>query len=507
MNDLFEEIDTVLSSGADEFKERVDDQIEFLREEYENGILHNPEPTVGLELELYCVDGSGRLARVPEGALEEVGIAKELGLHNAEVNTEYTVLDEEGLEGQLEELQEKMRRADEVFGRHGLHLVSDGMWTIPPEEGSVRYLNDTVERGGVIVARNAAPLPRYHTISNIVREKAGGAIPLEVPCFSGEFQTILPEALTTSIQPHHQVPDPAEFPTFFNYSVRLLGPVLALATNSPFLPCDLYPEDVDPEEAAYHELRIQVFEQMINTEEDYRDHKVRVPDDLEDVEDVFDKIKADETVVPALAEELDDHTKYEDRFFEFNMKRGTFWRWTRPVIGGETREEANLRVEFRPLPSQPTLRDTVGLQALFSGLLIGLVTTEHPLIEQEWGVAKENFYAAARDGLNAEQEWIDLEGDATTSRDVMYDEIFTLAEAGLRERNVSMGFIERFVEPLRERCEAGVTPSIWKVERTKGYLDEEAPRDAMRRAQEDYIELQREHLFTGTFCDYPWQDI
>lgn len=506
MNDLFEEIEHILASGTDEFEERVDRQIGFLRKEYEEGILHNPEPTIGMELELYCVDGEGRLARVPKGLLDEVGIAKELGLHNAEVNTEYAVLDEEGLRSQLDELAERMEAAEEAFGRHGLRLVSDGMWVIPPEEGSMRYLSDTEERDGVIVAKNAAPLPRYHTISNVVLRKAGGKIPIEVPEFSGEFETILPEALTTSIQPHHQVPDPGEFPTYFNYSVRLLGPVLALATNSPYLPADLYGEDVDLEAAAYHELRIQIFEQIINTEEEYRDRKVRVPDDLEDVEDVFDQIRADETVVPALAEELDDHPRYEDKFFEFNLQRGTFWRWTRPVIGGETRDEANLRIEFRPLPAQPTLRDTVGLQALFSGALIGLVLSDHPLIEQEWGVAKENFYRAAEDSLEAEQTWVDRAGEETTSGEEMYGELFTLGVTGLRECGVSPGFIEEYVEPLQRRVEAGVTPSIWKRDRALLHAESHSSREALEIAQREYFELQERYLFSGTFCDY-WQDI
>jgi len=506
MHDLFEEVDRVLSTSRREYERRVDSQIEFLIEEYETGVLHNPEPTIGLELELYCVDEQGRLARIPRDLLEEVGIAHELGLHNAEVNTQYTVLDEDGFREKRQELEERLREAEETFSREGLRLVSDGMCVIPPEEGSYSYLEATEEREGVIVAKNAAFLPRYHTISNIVREKSGGKIRLKVPGFDREFDTILPEALTTSIQPHHQVPDPAEFVDYFNYSIRLLGPILALATNSPFLPYDLYDRDAHPEDVAYHELRIQVFEQMINVDDDYSECKVRVPDDLESIGDVFEEIRGDETIVPILAEEGTD--RYEDRFFEFNMKRGTFWRWTRPVVGGETRDEANLRMEFRPLPSQPTLRGTVGLQALFSGALLGLFAEEHPLLRQDWDVAKENFYAAAEDGLEAELRWIDRHGDEITSMEEMYNDLFNLAETGLRQRHVSKEFCGELLDPLKRRAEEGVTPSVWKVRKAAKHFEESGDlHDALRRTQEEYLGHQENCLLEGDFTDYPWQDI
>lgn len=500
MNDLFEEVQEVLSTSPGEYEERVERQVEFLRRECDTGALHNPEPTVGLEMELYCVDRKGRLARIPYGLFDRVDIAKELGLHNAEVNTDYALLDEEGFRAQFRELSERLWRAEEVFSESGLRLVSDGMWVIPPAEGSEEYLGATDEVEGIVIASNAAELPRYHSISNVILERTGGSIRVEVPGFSGRFQTILPEALTTSIQPHHQVPDPADFPLHFNYSIRLLGPMLALSTNSPFLPSDLYAEDVDPREVAYHELRIQLFEQSINTEDDYRDRKVRVPDDLHSPDDVFEQIRADETIVPMLAKERGE--MYEDSFFEFNMKRGTFWRWTRPVIGGETRTEANLRLEFRPLPSQPTLRDTVGLQALFSGALLGLVGEDHPLVEQDWSVARDNFYAAAEGSLDAEQRWIDREGDEVRTNDEMYGELFDLAESGLRTRSVSEGFFDQFLSPLKLRVEEGVTPSVWRVRRTVKHLHSgEGPREAMEAAQRDYLAMQEGRLFDGSFAD------
>ncbi len=260
---------------------------------------------------------------------------KELGLHNAEVNTEPNSFDQTGMEVQTTAVEMQTKQARQQASKHNCELVLDAMWTIPPEEGSEQYLSAHETNDGVVLADNMRQAPRYVALDNEALDHAGGSIDLDVPGHSGSFPTILFESLATSIQPHLQVPDAEAFPEYYNAAIRTLGPLLALSVNSPFLPADMY-DDTDGEwlcDNTHHELRIAAFEQSVNTSEN---PKVRVPRDLDDTTDVVGRVVDDDLFAPFLREFLhdDERTAFEDEFWEFDHKRGTYWRWLRCVVGG-----------------------------------------------------------------------------------------------------------------------------------------------------------------------------
>ncbi|MDY7081173.1 MAG: hypothetical protein SXQ77_01900 [Halobacteria archaeon] len=300
-------------------------------------------------------------------------------------------------------------------------------------------------------------------------------------------------------------------PEFYNVGIRTMGPVLALSSNSPFLPPDVYEDDVEPYELldeTYHELRIPVFEQAVNPSEKYDEKKVRVPRDLEETEDVVDRVAADMTYSPLVREWVDEsetEESYIDRFWEFDYKRGTYWRWLRAVIGGspvgDANDERSVRIEYRPIPTQPTVRDNIAILALTTGLLIGLVNENHPVVELGWEDAKESFYNAVHDGFDAELRWVDAEGNRTTDSGVIFDEIFEYATKGLEEQGFSEQAVEKYIAPIRRRYEAGTTPSVWKIERVRERLgDGEEFEDSVHGMQRDYIRRQRQN--EGSFADW-----
>ena len=441
----------------------------------------------------------GRLTRLPDVVFE--GEAnKELGLHNAEVNTEPNTFDQTGMEVQTTAVEMQTKQARQQASDHNCELVLDAMWTVPPEEGSEAYLSTHEERDGVVLADNMRQAPRYVSLDNEALQHAGGTIDFSVPGYEGSFPTILFESLATSIQPHLQIPDTEAFPDYYNAAIRTLGPLLALSANSPFLPADFYPEDTDGAWLCAntdHELRIAAFEQSVNTSEH---PKVRVPRDLDSVTDVVDRVVDDDLFGPFLREWLDesDREAFEDRFWEFDHKRGTYWRWLRCVIGGTPVEgasdEESLRIEYRPLPTQPHVKDMIGLQALTVGLIRGLVVADHPLTELPWQEARDSFYTAASDGLDADLSWVTVHGERTTDHEVIFDEVFRYARQGLAEQDVSDAQIEEYLGPIEQRYEAGETPSSWKVGRVESNLDDGlATAEAIAEMQRDYFELSREH--------------
>lgn len=479
-----------------EFERRVDDQAARLAEHLRAGRLDSPGFGLGIELEVYAIDDAGRLTAAPD-ALFEGGCERELGRHNAELHTRPDPFGGEGLAAQAESLRRNYREARRVARREGRDIVLDAMWTVPPPEGTHAYLADVRESGGVTVAENMTPSPRYCAIDNDILRRTGGTVGLSVPGVDREFPSILFESLTSSIQPHVQIPEAGAFPRYYNAAVRTLGPVLALATNSPLLPPDLYDVD-DPYrllEETHHELRIPVFEESINAAWE----KVRVPGGIESPADTIDRLVADPTCAPFLREWIveGDRESFADRFWELDHKRGTYWRWVRTVIGGQPVGEGDrrsMRIEYRPLPTQPTIADNVGFQCLVAGLLRGLVAVDHPLAASTFDrdVVERSFYEAVERGLDAEFAWITRDGERTSDRSVIYEEVFDLARRGLREGGVSEGIAEEYLAPIEARWRERTTPSRWKLARVRDHLDAgKGFEAAVREMQAEYVRRSR----------------
>ena len=480
----------------EEFERRVADQAADLKAQIRAGELDNRDPTIGLELECYLVDGDGRLAALPADAFADVPVKRELGFHNIELNTPAGVFDQVGIEAQAETIGQRLAAAREAAGERDTRPALDAMWTIPPPGGSDRYLRAVEETDGVVVAQNMFQSPRYYAIDNDVLRHAGGAIDLTLPGVQLSVPSILVESLTTSMQPHLQVPEATALPRYYNTAIRTLGPVLSIATNSPFLPADLY-GDVDPARLVAetdHELRIPVFEQSINAGQD--PGKVRFPDDIDRPTDVVDEIVADRTTAPFLREWVDaddDMDAFTDTFWELGHKHGTYWRWLRAVIGGDFvgagNDERSLRIEYRPLPTQPSVADVVSLQCLVVGLVHGLVEADHPLPTMDWTDAREAFYDAVADGPKADLAWVTADGTPTTDADRIYEEIVHYAHHGLADRGVSAAEAERLLRPIERRTRDRTAPSQWKRERVRAALDEgHGLEAAIHRMQTDYFE-------------------
>ncbi|MFB6157501.1 MAG: hypothetical protein ABEJ34_06650 [Haloferacaceae archaeon] len=480
------------------FDRRVADQAERVREDLGAGRLDAETFAVGLELEAYAVGADGRLATVPDDVFEAADCAKELGRHNVEVNTPATPFDPEGLATQARELRERVGAVAAALGG-GRDLALDAMWTLPPEEGSLAYLNAVREVDGLTFAERMRPSARYHALDNEVLRRAGGEIRIDLPGVELTLDTILVESLTTSIQPHIQAPRAADFPAYHDLAVRTMAPLLALSANSPFLPADLY-HGADPGvvDATYHELRVPVFEGSINAGRPPGEGNVRVPRDIDDVTEVPERVAADPTYGPVLSESVadggddaDGDGLYAGAIPEFDHKRSVHWRWVRGVVGGQpvgTDDGASIRLEYRPLPTQPTVRDNVSLAALTVGLLRGLVAADHPLGDLPWEDARDAFYRVVREGPEADLAWVTADGERTAEAERVYDDLFAHARRGLREAGVDESAVEEYLGPMERRRVTG-PPSAWKKRRARAALDDGATvPEAVERAQRAYLD-------------------
>ncbi|RLM70398.1 hypothetical protein [Halorubrum sp. Atlit-26R] len=510
-----------LSVDAEAFAERAAEEAEIVKQELRDGSFDNHQSIVGFEYEFYAV-GDGRwseesrageyaLMRVPRRMLELMGFEKELGLHNAEMSTSPQPLSDHGLRAQLAEVRARLEAAENTAGVEGMRLVSDGLWTIPPAGETAReYLTDSVEVDGVVVAVNMSDSVRYHAMANADSDGAdgseGGRVELSAPGVSLAADTVMPESLITSIQPHYQVAHAETLPRHFRYALRIAGPLLALGVNSPFFPPDLYDDGWDGERVLTEgatENRVHVFESVLNARTDA--DKVRFPRDFRDVETAVDRIAGDETLIPMPDPGGSD--RFDDEFATFRTKHGSYWRWVRPVFEGASRSAANARIEFRPIPGQPTVRDSIAFQAAFAGLMQALAQREHPVIGLEWETARDNFYAAVADGLDADMEWIGRDGERTTDTDALYEDLLDHAEAGLRTAGCADDEAAEWIAPLRWRVANRTTPASWKRDRVRARLDDgDDFETAVHDTQREYIRQQADTLIDGGFSAWTGGD-
>jgi len=253
--------------------------------------------------------------------------------------------------------------------------------------------------------------------------------------------------------------------------------VLALSTNSPFLPTDLYNVVDDPHrlvDETPHELRIPIFEQTVNPGE-YT--KACCPDDINSPTDIVDRVVEDWTCGPFLQEwktaKPTDTSEVVDDYWEFSHKYGTYWRWIRSIIGTDVTGSGggSLRIEYRPLPTQPTVRDICSLHWLTTGLIRGLVAVDHPVLDVDDSDAHARFYTAVADGLNAELHWRTADGETTTDPELIYPDLFAVARRGLREQGHTDTEADRLLAPMVDRWERRETPSQWKKARVRDALD------------------------------------
>ncbi|WP_256686570.1 hypothetical protein [Halococcus qingdaonensis] len=501
-SDLAGRVEDVLAVDDEEFHARAEDEAEVIKRELDAGTFDNPQAIIGLEYEFYGVDReTSALARVPRRLLEYIGFEKELGLHNAEMRTSPQPLNPHGLAAQEAEVSARLRTALDCVASADLRLVSDGMWTIPSEGEQARdYLTGSITDREVRIASNMSDSVRYHAMANTAGADAVG-MNVDAPHVSLSANTVMPESLITSIQPHYQVAHAADLPEYFTYALRIAGPLLALGVNSPFFPPSLY-DDAAPEailDDGWMSHRIHVFEAILNP--DGGTGKVRFPHDFDSAEEAVDRIAADDTIVPMPIEESN---RFDDAFATFRQKHGTYWRWVRPVFEGASKSSANARIEFRPIGGQPTVRDTIAFQAIFAGLMESLTRREHPVANLDWQDAHGNFYAAMHDGLDADLVWITNDGRETRSYDELYSDLFAHAKDGLESRGLSESEAAKYLWPLRQRARHEVTPARWKRHEVRERLDDgddfEAAVHGMQRA---YIDRQSETIIgDSSFADW-----
>lgn len=143
------------------------------------------------------------------------------------------------------------------------------------------------------------------------------------------------------------------------------------------------------------------------------------------------------------------------------LHNGNIWRWNRPIVGLDQNLQPRLRIEQRVLPSGPTTVDMVANMAFYVGLTHELTEVANLDELLPFDKAKDNFYAACKDGLNAKVHW---EGkDAVGLQELILNKLLPIAEKGLERLAIDKTDTDFYLRDIiKNRVTSGQNGAAWQ---------------------------------------------
>ncbi len=453
-----------------EYAQRLDAETRLLREMLEAGKFSNQPAVGGFELEGWLTDPHFR--PTPRNAaflqaLDSPLATTELAKFNVELNTVPRPLTAAALSDFEIALRDLLERAYAAAGKLGAKLVLIG---ILPSMVQSDFCLDTMTDSNRYQVLNAEILKARH--GRALRMAIDGRESLHI-----QHDSLMLEAVTTSFQVHMQVPA-ATAHHFYNAAIIASAPIMAVAGNSPFL----------FGRALWEETRIPVFEQAVDAGREFP-ARVSFGSGFAD-KSIAECFEENRDIYPVLLPELQDEPA--ERFAHLRLHNGVTWRWNRPLVGFDPDGTPHIRIEHRILPAGPSVPDMLANAALFYGLTqyLGTQLCAGEPLPMAFAIARENFYNAARVGLESHLRWQRQEWRV---QDLMLDELLPQAAQGLEQLGIADADIRHYLSIIAARIETGQTGAVWQqrhLERTQG---------SFYRLMLDYTRLQRTHTPVHTW--------
>jgi gamma-glutamyl:cysteine ligase YbdK (ATP-grasp superfamily) len=428
--------------------------------------LFSNEYRIGYELEVCILDSANLPNPINKEILDNINsplFTNELAKYDMEINGHVFELDDKAPEKLDEDLLALWKQAEASASKFNAKL---GLFGVLPSL-KLEHFNQALYQ---------SDMHRYTLVSQRMNELRHEPIKI---LFHGKDEVslqkndVMLEALGTSLQIHLQIPfdEAVEY-----YHAALLASVVLLgfSANSPLV----------LGKRAWHESRIAIFEQSVDTRDKLRrehgDEK-RVHFALgyiESFQDLFEQNKAFKIIF------ADIKDKPESDLHHFNLHNGTIWRWVRPILDKDLDGKHTLRLELRALPSGPTLIDTETNIWFFIGLIEGLVRSGIDLRKIPFETLKDDFYTAARTGLRTEfhepvnaekvslKKWILKEGLEFTKKG--------LASFGIDNEDV-------FLHDIEQRTSSGQNGAVWQLAHFKKF-------NSIPKLMEDYMKNAQQNI-------------
>jgi hypothetical protein len=450
------------------FAGRLADETAALRSFARSGGFPDCRYVAGFELEAWLLDHSGLPNPVNDAYLRALNnplVVPELSRFNVELNA----LPLEVGAGVLAAMEESL-----LATWDSCQQVAHGMDTVLAMIGIL----PTIRNEDLCLA-NMSAMKRFDVLNAQVLQQRDGA-PIQIDIEGKDHlrlnrPDVMLEAATTSFQLHLQVPfDLAG--RYYNASLINCAPLLAVAVNSPLL----------FGRRLWRETRVPLFEQSV----ELGGYTGLAEPTLRRV--TFGRGYVASSLLELFEENLEHYPvllpmpleEAPSRYPHLRLHNGAIWRWVRPLIGFDAAGQVHVRLEQRVLPSGPTVLDMIANAALNFGLVNALARPPHAAeTDLPFGVARANFYAAARHGLQAELTWLD--GRRYPAGEFVLKTALPLAQQGLHDFGLPDAEIQHYLGVIEARVRSGQTGADWQLRRL-----ERVGGDA-HRMMADYLDNQR----------------
>jgi gamma-glutamyl:cysteine ligase YbdK (ATP-grasp superfamily) len=401
--------------------------------------------TGGFELEAWLIDADARPAPVNAAFLQRLDdpmVVPELARFNVELNDHPQHLWGSALSRFEASLGATWKKCRRVAAEFDVRLLMIGILpTLRQKE---------------LTQANMSDLRRYRALNEqVLRLREGRPLELDIQGRERLKTThgdVMLESATTSFQLHLKV-HPRNAVRAYNAAQILSAPMVAVTANSPFL----FGHDL------WDETRIPLFEQSVAVggiagashgplrRVTFGSGYARLS--------LYECFIENQQHYPVLLP-MRFHESVE-RMAHLRLHNGTIWRWNRPLIGFDYDGIPHLRIEHRVAPGGPTVTDVIANAAFFFGLMQALMSAETPIETRiAFPQTRDNFYAAARYGLNAPVSWVDARRGPL--RALLLDELLPLAKQGLALLDIDAADSERYLGIIEARARRAATGADWQ---------------------------------------------
>jgi gamma-glutamyl:cysteine ligase YbdK (ATP-grasp superfamily) len=446
----------------DGFRRRLKEETHLLCRLIRGGSCSPLGPITGFELEAWLVDAAMSPAPINAeflATLDNELACPELARFNVEFNNEPKCIEGAALSELHVDLQGIWAKACRAAESLGVEILAIGI---------LPTVRETMLNLGHISAMN-----RYRALNEqILSARQQQPLKLEIAGhehLESLHSDVMLEAAATSFQVHLQVPLNS-VREYFNAAILASAPLVGVSSNSPFL----FGKDL------WAETRIPLFEQAVETG-GFRDaahgplHRVSFGTGYaqHSIAEVFEENLGHFPVLLPIV-----YDAPPEQFAHLRLHNGTIWRWNRALVGFDPDGTPHVRIEHRVIPAGPSIVDMIANAAFFYGLA-------ESFVQQQWerdipfALAKDNFYQAARHGLNGLV--VDRRGDKRRLGAWVLDELLPAAEAGLRRLKLADMDIGRYLGIIERRTAEGLTGSEWQ-------------RRFIARHPKDFAAMTREYL-------------
>jgi len=452
-----------VSKDFSRFRKHLADETQRLERLFANTLQQQDIRYAGLELEAWLIDQTMYPAPINDAflsILQDPMANAELAKFNIEFNTEPLPLTHDCLSRLHRQLQNAWSNASQQAQKLDSELLMTGILA-------------TLEQHD-LNPLNMSDMNRYRALNEQILASRDQPVRLDI---TGEdhlklsHNDVMLESAATSLQLHTQIPLTIAH-HFYNASIMASAAVVAVSANSPFL----------FGHSLWQETRIPLFEQAIESGgfdgashgpvkrvsfgSDYARHSI-----FECFQENLDHFPV---LLPVDLGEATDALEY------LRLHNGTIWRWNRPIVGFSG-DKPHVRIEHRTPAAGPTVTDMMANAAFYYGLSHAFCDRLIARgVELSFADARDNFYKAARYGLDA--LIVDLNGQHQRIQKYILDELLPLAAQGLDKLNIEETEKQHYLSIIEARVEKHQTGSDWQ-------------RAFINKHGKDFQKLTRQYLF------------